>query len=147
MRTEFTGRLVSKWERTGRNLSNFAHRHTDASILVVRINNQTALVNRITGRLSVQIVLILNINHLELCNTAETSNTLYAVEHKLEKVVFRCVVVWLLLGKITRVYLSNMNHKQSYYKIRIRNRITLQCYKMINDTQRQTWKPNTSRHV
>ena len=29
---KITGRLVSKWERTGRNWSNFAHRHTDTHV-------------------------------------------------------------------------------------------------------------------
>ena len=38
MRTKFSGRLESKWERTGRNWSNFAHwhTHTTAAKLVVR---------------------------------------------------------------------------------------------------------------
>ena len=34
---KFTGRLVSKWGRTGRNWSNFAHTHTHASPIVVTI--------------------------------------------------------------------------------------------------------------
>ena len=37
MRTKFSGRLESKWERTGRNWSNFAHTHTHAAKLVVDI--------------------------------------------------------------------------------------------------------------
>ena len=40
MRTQFSERLDSKSERAGRNWSTFAHTHTHAAKLVVRINIQ-----------------------------------------------------------------------------------------------------------
>ena len=43
---KITGRLVSKWERTGRNWSNFAHRHTDPRVNLSSIDAQVSVIQR-----------------------------------------------------------------------------------------------------